>query len=254
MTAQEGLKVYDGRVHHPFTCIVAGPSGSGKSTFVRSLMLSQEDRIDVKFDYICIVLGTEAAANPTLNDLKQRWPERVQVVEAKNSYPSEKAFREKFPCHLKKLLDERSEGGKKKGCIIFDDLMHELAECDLMVNLFTKFSSHYNLTVIYITQNLFFKAGGKHGSDNVTLYRNTHMLVVFKSPMDNSVLRTLAHRLQPGASKPLASMMANVLEGYRYLVVCGKFDRPNDLRYVTDFFATDPIPHQKVFLMEQASE
>ena len=69
---------------------------------------------------------------------------------------------------------------KKKGCVIFDDLMSELSECGLLLDLFSKYSSHYDLTTIHITQNIFFKAGGKHGSDHVTIYRNTHVLVLFK--------------------------------------------------------------------------
>ena len=49
---------------------------------------------------------------------------------------------------------------KKKGCVIFDDFMSELSECGLLLDLFSKYSSHYDLTTIHITQNVFFKAGG----------------------------------------------------------------------------------------------
>ena len=53
-----------------------------------------------------------------------------------------------------------------KGCIIFNDLMSELSEYGLLLDLFSKYSSHYDLTTIHITQNIFFKAGGKHASDH----------------------------------------------------------------------------------------
>ena len=59
---------------------------------------------------------------------------------------------------------------KKKGCVIFNNLMSELSECDLLLDLFSKYSSHYDLTTIHITQNAFFKVGGKHSSDHVTIY------------------------------------------------------------------------------------
>ena len=70
--------------------------------------------------------------------------------------------------------------------------MSELSECGLLVDLFTKFSSHYSLTIIHITQNVFFKSVGKHGTDNVTIFRNTQVLVLFQTPMDMSVLMMIA--------------------------------------------------------------
>ena len=83
----------------------------------------------------------------------------------------------------------------KKGCVIFDDLMSELSECGLLVDLFTKFSSHYSLTIIHITQNVFFKSAGKHGTDNVTIFRNTQVLVLFQTPMDMSMLMMIAKQI-----------------------------------------------------------
>ena len=63
--------VVDAQMHHPFRCLVAGPSQSGKSTFVCNLLLWQNDIIDICFDHVTIVLGTEANKNeilPSLND------------------------------------------------------------------------------------------------------------------------------------------------------------------------------------------
>ena len=240
--------VYDGRIYHPFTCLVAGPSGSGKSTFVRDLMLNQSKLSNTIFDFVTIVIGTDASVNPTLTGLASSLKGKVKIIELHQKYPSSKLLRENFPTDLKAHLEHKSQGGKRNGCVIFDDVMSDLAECDLLVDLFTKYSSHYSISVIYITQNLFFKAGGKHGTDNVTLYRNTHLLVVFRTPMDHTVLRTLAHRLYPQGPQALESMMAYVLEHYRYIAIYGRFDRAAELRYVTDMFATDPVPHQKVFL------
>ena len=82
--------------------------------------------------------------------------------------------------------------GKKRLHYFFDDLMSELSECRLLVDLFTKFSSHYSLTIIHITQNVFFKSVGKHGTDNVTIFRNTQVLVLFWTPMDMSMLMMIA--------------------------------------------------------------
>ena len=55
--------VVDAQMHHPFRCLLAGPSQPGKSTFVHNLLLQQNDIIDICFDYVTIVLGTEANKN-----------------------------------------------------------------------------------------------------------------------------------------------------------------------------------------------
>ena len=62
--------VVDALMHHPFRCLVAGPSQSGKSTFVCNLFLQQNDIIDIHFDYVTIILGTEANKNEILSSLK----------------------------------------------------------------------------------------------------------------------------------------------------------------------------------------
>jgi len=75
-----------------------------------------------------------------------------------------------------------------KGCVVVDDLMNELERCDMLKDLFTKYSSHANITTIHITKNVFYKVSWKHASDNVTIYRITHVLVVFDTPMYAALL------------------------------------------------------------------
>ena len=96
------------------------------------------------------------------------------------------------------ILSRTKQTGKKKGCVIFDDLMSKLSECGLLFDLFSKYSSHYDLTTIHIMQNILFKAGGKHGSDHVTIYQNMHVLVLFKNPLDNTVIHTIAQCISRG--------------------------------------------------------
>ena len=58
------------------------------------------------------------------------------------------------------MLKERSDK-KLKGCLIFDDLMEELSECGVLTKLFTKFSTHYGVSIINIKQNLFHPGNGQ---------------------------------------------------------------------------------------------
>ena len=143
---------------------------------------------------------------------------------------------------------------KKKGCVIFDDLMSELSECGLLLDLFSKYSSHYDLTTIHITQNIFFKAGEKHGSDHVTIYRNMHVLVLFKNPLDNTVIHTIAQYISRGKKyRELVDMLHHVLDHHRYIVIMGDLKTSPKLKYRTDIFATHPIPHQTIYHLENSS-
>ena len=74
-------------MHHPFRCLAAGPSQSGKSTFVCNLLLQQNDIIDICFDYVMIVLGTEANKTEILSSLKNKLrPGAVEIIELKKLY------------------------------------------------------------------------------------------------------------------------------------------------------------------------
>ena len=70
MTDKNEETVVDAQMHHPLRCLVVGPSQSGKSTFVCNLLLQQNDIIDICFDYVTIILGTEANKNEILSSLK----------------------------------------------------------------------------------------------------------------------------------------------------------------------------------------
>ena len=61
--------------------------------------------------------------------------------------------------------------------LVIDDLM---SETNSEINeLFTKGSHHQNISVIFITQNLFYTE-----KDTRTMNLNTHYIVLFKNPRD----------------------------------------------------------------------
>ena len=51
-------EVFDARLQHPFTMLIAGPSGSGKSTFICSLLANAHCLINTGFDYVVCFLGS----------------------------------------------------------------------------------------------------------------------------------------------------------------------------------------------------
>ena len=55
-----------------------------------------------------------------------------------------------------------------------------------VLDLFTKDSHHRNITVLYLTQDLFFP-----GKFSKTIKRNAHYIVAFKNPRDQTGIRTI---------------------------------------------------------------
>ena len=246
------METLDAQWKHPFTCVVVGPSGSGKSTFVRHLMLSQEKIIDAQFDYIYIFIGTDASENKILSCLLTDIPPSVTdvgIIEIMNICPTKKEMIVEFPTWLKQMLISQNRKGRK-GCVIFNDLMKELGEMGILLDLFTKMSSHYNTSIIHITQNLFHKGSGKQSSDRVGVYCNSHITVLFNNPLDNHPLWTVAAWLVRKGSGALSRMLEEIAEKHRYVVIHRGMDWPEKLCFMTDLFGkTGGVKRQIVYEM-----
>ena len=65
-----------------------------------------------------------------------------------------------------------------------------------VVDIFTKYSHHKNLSVIYLTQNLFHQGLGQR---DISL--NAHYIVVFKNPRDRPQISHFARQLYPDNPK-----------------------------------------------------
>lgn len=232
---------------HPFRSIIVGPSGCGKTTFVRNLLLAQSELVSTQFKTIYMFIGTNAEENKILCQLEEGLVPEVnfKIIELPKIYPSglkNSTFKE----DLCKMIEENSQKNNPI-CIIFDDLMNELAEIHLLDELFTKWSRHSNMSVIHITQNLFHK--GKGTSSNATLYRNNQILVLFDCPMDCTTLRIVASRLAKKNSSNMSEMLNYIVSNYRYVVIRTDVTEPY-LRFSSDLFAQHPVRHFKVFTPE----
>ena len=236
----------DARFKHPFTCLISGPSGSGKSTFVSKLIARQQDFVDVRWDYVYVFMGTKKEQNPILSSLSVPEYCSLEIFEVKEMY-GENLSKSTFSQDIEDIITKNHSGGLK-GCLIFDDLMVELAECKILVSLFTKFSSHASVSVINITQNLFFR--GKSGYDGPTLYRNSSVIVLFHSPLDQTMFRIAATRMSAlgnNSYPKLLNMLTSIAEKYRYVIIRGKSGTPRELKFSSDIFGTEPFVRQRVF-------
>ena len=119
----------------------------------------------------------------------RRIPEESSTVMGRGNRPltSKKkegvTFHEGVPTHeqLKEWF-----GDKKGGLLILDDLMVEGGDNKDILNLFTQYSHHMNVTVFYLCQDMF-----PHGKYAKSISRNAQYIVAFKNPRDQVALRTL---------------------------------------------------------------
>ena len=65
--------------------------------FVCNLLLQQNDIIDICFDYVTIILGTEANKNEILSSLKDELrPGVVEIIELKKLYETTELMKKNF--------------------------------------------------------------------------------------------------------------------------------------------------------------
>jgi hypothetical protein len=198
---------------HPFTMIVAGPTGSGKTVFVNNIIDSPSS-VDVQGGFKDIVWCYSEMGSVENN-------QRAGVT------------------YNQGLPDDDMFDGTTPNLLVLDDLMHESSE--KVAKLFTKVSHHRNVSVIFITQNLFHQ--NKHARE-MTL--NSHYLVVFKNPRDKSQIGYLARQLNPENPR-------YVMEAYRmatekphgYLLIDLKQSTEENMRYKSDVFADYPSVYVK---------
>ena len=106
--------VVDAQMHHPFRCLVAGPSQSGKSTFVHNLLLWQNDIIDICFDYVTIVLGTEANKNEIVSRLKDELrPGVMEIIELIKLYETIELMKKNFSSEFENFVKTKQTGKKR---------------------------------------------------------------------------------------------------------------------------------------------
>lgn len=243
---KEQKQVLNASFSHPFTCVVAGPSGSGKTTFVRDLLKqsTKNGLIDTEFKHITIYLGTTIDENPIFSQLQKESPGIVSIVEISKLYEgNKKEFENRFASDFVQATKDLGPGG----CVVFDDLMQQLANANIISDLFTKISSHLNLSVFHITQNIFYR--GKQAQEHRTLYNNTQHLVLFRQPLDQTIFRIIAGRLASGKTKSanILEMMNYVAEKHGYIIISGGIKRDVQIRYTSDIFHESPFAFQRVF-------
>lgn len=214
-------KKINGCLLTPFRVCVYGASGSGKTNFYTQLILNREKIIDKEINYIKIFYGIYT---PELAFLQQILGDKLEIIEG--------VPEDGFEQYINPSLT---------GIFVLDDIMGS----PKLEKLFTKQSSHGNVSLIYISQNLFYPT-----PSNRTIIRNLTGLVIFANPLDNTVINILARRVLPSSPQTFINIFENVTNEnpFAYLFIDGQIKTPHYLRFRTQLFESD---YQRVFIPQE---
>ena len=190
------------KLQHPFTAIVAGPTGSGKTVFTTKLIENANQMIEPAPQRVVWCYGVYQSFFTKLNN-----------VEFHDGMPDLNMF-----------------DGVQRTLLVIDDLMQETD--DRVSQIFTRISHHKNLSVLYLTQNLFY--GSKQ---NRTMSLNSHYLVLFKNARDATQISHLAGQMYPGKSKFMIEAYRDATSSpFSYLLIDLKQATEDKLRLRTNIF------------------
>ena len=187
---------------HPFSAILSGPSGCGKTQFTLRFIDNLQYMINPTVDKIVWCFGL-------YQDIFDKYPQ-IQFLEG--------------------LPDLNIFDGKEKTLLILDDLMSEIDE--RVTKIFTKISHHRDVSVLFLTQNLFYKS--KHTR---TISLNAHYLILFKNVRDSTQIANLARQMFPGKSNFMLEAFSDAtMVPFGYLLVDLRSDTDERCRLRTNIF------------------
>ena len=155
----------EGHIKAPFSMLVAGSRMAGKSQFTKNLLLSGMIIPDVKKIYW----------------IYKTW---------QNMFSELRNLNIEFIQDLPNDFDSMTNS-----LIVFDDMMQEASNSEQVQSLFTR-GRHLNISVIFLTQNLFHK--GKHSRD---ISLNSDYIVLFKNVRDASQISHFGKQMYPNNTK-----------------------------------------------------
>ena len=126
------------------------------------------------------------------------------------------------------LPDLGTFDGKSRTLLVLDELM--TSTDDRVVYLFTKISHHNYLSVVYLTQDIFYK-----NKQSRTLSLNSHYLVLFKNARDASQVANLARQMYPRKSAFMIEALKNATNApHGYLLIDLKQETDDKFRLRTE--------------------
>lgn len=187
--------------------IISGPTGSGKTVWTRKLL---QDNLFTQ--QVGSVLYCYGVYQPLFDEFN------VNNIKFEQGVPS------------RERIESLNDG--KFHVVILDDLMEQILKNSDAQDLFTKYCHHYNISAIFLTQNIF--AQGKFAR---TINLNTHILVMFANKRDESQAVFLGRQLFPFDLKFFLEVYQDATRSsHGYLIIDCDPKSPRELKLRTNIF------------------
>lgn len=164
---------FDPSYKHPFSMIVSGTSGSGKTVFTMDLLSG----------------NTEVGVSPPVERVYWYYGEWQEKY---NAAPPHFTFIPGLPSDLDEQLGTNRSETK---AVVFDDLMQEGSDSVVVAEAFTQKRHHHNLSVVFITQNIY-----NQGKQMRNININAQYLVFFNNPRDQQQFARVVSQLEYGTN------------------------------------------------------
>ncbi len=193
----------------PFTCVVSSPSKGGKSQWVVTFLKHLESLTDGKFDKVIWAYG-EGGGVP---------------AEVANDSRVDKCKGVPDSDHL-----------STHTLLILDDLMRESCSDPAISDLYTRGCRHKKISVILLTQNLFFQS--KYSRD---ISLSTRYFVLLKNVRDRASFSYLARQIYPENAVSLCRALKECWESkpFSYFLIDLDPETPESLRFRSQIWPTD---------------
>ena len=154
--------------------IVSGQSHAGKTTFVFSLMKN----LTVFESNIQHILYAYGMWQPLFEQMEME----IKNITFFHGIPDKKVL-ESFAKDYSNIL------------LVLDDVMSQGTSSPEVMNLFTTYSHHMGITVLFLLQNIF-----PPGKCMRTISLTAHYIILFKNNRDEQQVRTLGRQIFPSQS------------------------------------------------------
>lgn len=186
----------------PCRGVICGSSNAGKSYFITRVLKNRSRIFDQPFDQIIFCNGNTISSEKDRRYLAHL-QELVPGIDILDKLPSHDEL-------------EQLEGNT---LLILEDMMSTIVNSEEHMRLFTVYSSHCSISVIFTTQNYF-----EQGKFSKTVLRNQTFLVLFDSVSDRHATSVLSRQMFPKRKNFLNScfewLNLNIQKReYRYLFI-----------------------------------
>jgi len=202
-----------------FNCMIHGASGTGKTTFVKNLLMLRNQL----FSSPPVKVFLFYSMHQSIYEEMKKESLVDELINVSSELPS-------LDTISSMVHPYKDSGGS---LLIFDDILTQLNND--FENIFCNLSHHENASVIFLTQNLFYKSNIYR-----TLSLNSHYFVFMKNDRDRQQISTLARQICPGNSNFIVQAYEEATKKpYSYLIADFRPDTPSTIKLRSNIFPSE---------------